>query len=89
MTENKPVISSGGGLSTIWIIPILAIVLGVWMVVYSFMNEGPELEISFNNADGLTAGKTKLKYLSVDIGQVESVTLNLSLIHISETTRPY
>ena len=76
MSENKPVVSSGGGLSTIWIIPILAIVLGVWMVVYSFMNEGPDLEISFNNADGLTAGKTKLKYLSVDIGQVESVTLN-------------
>jgi len=76
MTENKPVVSSGGGLSTIWIIPILAVGLGIWMVLYSFMNEGPELEISFNNADGLTAGKTKLKYLSVDIGQVESVTLN-------------
>lgn len=75
MSESKPVVSSVG-LSTIWIIPSLAILLGIWMVVYSFMNEGPKLEISFNNADGLTAGKTKLKYLSVDIGQVESVTLN-------------
>ena len=67
---------SKGGISKVWLVPLVALLLGGWMVVYTLMNEGPTIDISFENADGLTAGKTKLKYLSVEIGHVESVFLN-------------
>ena len=92
ISDMKPETSSSNRPSAIWIVPIVALLLGVWMVIHTAMNEGPEFTLSFNNADDLVAGKTKVKLLSVDIGQVESVTLNhdssgvtvqvLSLIHI-------
>ncbi len=77
MSDMQPNISSSSKkLSSIWILPIVALLLGVWMVIQTLMNEGPEIKISFENADGLVAGKTKVKLLNVDIGQVEAVTLN-------------
>lgn len=76
MSDMKPEISSGKRLSAIWIVPIVASLLGLWMLAYSLINEGPEITITFNNADGLSAGKTKLKLLNVDIGQVTAITLH-------------
>jgi len=60
----------------VWFIPILALALGAYMVVHNFLTEGPEIEIAFSTASGLEAGKTKVKYRSVDMGLVESVRLN-------------
>ncbi|ARN75159.1 intermembrane transport protein PqiB [Oceanicoccus sagamiensis] len=77
MSDMQPKVSSGKKhLSSIWILPIVALLLGAFMVVQTIMSEGPEIKISFESADDLVAGKTKVKLLSVDIGQVEAVTLN-------------
>ena len=76
MTTQQADISQGRKLSSIWIIPILALVLGVYMVVHSYLTEGPEIEIAFKTADGLAAGKTKIKYRNVDMGLIEEVRLN-------------
>ena len=76
MTTEQADISQGRKLSGIWIIPLLALVLGVYMVIHNWMTEGPEITIAFNTADGLEAGKTKVKYRNVEMGQVEEVRLN-------------
>ncbi|MEH6558566.1 MAG: intermembrane transport protein PqiB [Oceanicoccus sp.] len=77
MSELQPKISSSSKhISSIWIVPIIALVLGIWMVFDTLRSEGPEIEISFKTAADLVAGKTKVKLLNVDIGQVETVTLN-------------
>ncbi len=57
-------------------IPILALVLGIYMVIDNMMNEGPEIEIAFTTANGLEQGKTKVKYRDVEMGTVEEVRLN-------------
>lgn len=75
MNEAKPEVSRGRGISPIWIIPIVAVVLGLWMVVHTFMTEGPEIEIRFDTAQGLEAGKTKVKFRNVQVGLVEDVAL--------------
>ncbi|NND69385.1 MAG: MCE family protein, partial [Halioglobus sp.] len=67
---------SGFKLSAVWIIPLLALLLGVFLVVQAWMTEGPEIEISFSTATGLEQGKTRIKYRNVDIGVVEKVRLN-------------
>ncbi|RRJ83434.1 intermembrane transport protein PqiB [Aestuariirhabdus litorea] len=72
----KPEVTKKKGFSKVWIVPILAAVLGVWMVIFSYLNQGPEVQVSFSDAADLVAGKTKVKLLNVDIGQVESVVLN-------------
>jgi len=76
MTAAKPEVSRGKKLTAIWIIPLVAVVLGIWMVVYTFMTEGPEIEITFKTAVGLEAGKTKVKFRNVEMGMVQKITLS-------------
>lgn len=60
----------------IWFVPILAACIAVWLMLNLARNQGPAIEISFRNAEGIEAGKTRVKYKSVDIGMVRSLALN-------------
>ena len=75
MTTAKPEIRKGTAFNPVWIIPLLALVLGGYMIVHTWMTEGPEITVAFDTAEGLTAGKTKVKYRNVDMGVVEEVVL--------------
>jgi paraquat-inducible protein B len=70
------------GISLIWIVPLVALVIGGWLAVKAIREQGPTITISFIHAEGLEAGKTKIKYRDVDVGQVESISLNKNLSHI-------
>jgi paraquat-inducible protein B len=61
--------------SLIWLIPIVAALVGLTLVVKTVLSRGPQIEISFNTAEGLVAGKTKVKYKEVDIGAVTAISL--------------
>ncbi len=61
--------------SLVWIVPILAILVGASLVVRNWMQEGPVISIFFNSGEGLVAHKTQVKYRSVVIGEVTSVDL--------------
>ncbi len=76
VTTEEADISQSRKFSGIWIVPLLALVLGIYMVIDNWMNEGPEIEIAFTTADGLEQGKTKVKYRDVDMGTVQEVRLN-------------
>lgn len=76
MTTEQATVKKGRSVSSIWIIPIIALVLGLYMVVHTWLTEGPEITIAFDTASGLEQGKTKVKYRNVDMGLVESVRLN-------------
>jgi paraquat-inducible protein B len=75
VSDSNPSIRATGGFSTIWVIPIVALVIGLWMVVQTKLSEGPDISISFATAEGLEVGKTKVKYLSVEVGLVEDIIL--------------
>ncbi|APC11032.1 MULTISPECIES: intermembrane transport protein PqiB [Providencia] len=62
--------------SPVWVIPIVTVLIGAWVLFYHFSNQGPEVTLITYNAEGIEAGKTKIKSRSVDIGVVESVTLD-------------
>ena len=76
MTAEKVEIKDSRSISAIWIIPLLALVLGIYMVVHNWMTEGPDIEIAFKTASGLEQGKTKIKYRNVTMGVVQDVRLN-------------
>ncbi|GJJ00600.1 paraquat-inducible protein [Duganella rhizosphaerae] len=65
--------------SLVWLIPLLAALIGLALVVKSVMDQGPTVTVSFRSADGLEPGKTKVKYKDVDIGLVRSITLSRDL----------
>ena len=60
----------------VWIIPIVAALIGGWLAVKAILEKGPTVTIAFATAQGIEAGKTKIKYKNVDIGEVRSVTLS-------------
>ncbi len=60
MTDAHAAVSRKRGINPIWGVPILALVLGVWMVIYTIQSQGPEITINFKSANGLEAGKTKV-----------------------------
>lgn len=45
-------------------------------MVKILIDRGPVITISFRTAEGLEAGKTKVKYKEVDIGEVQTITLS-------------
>jgi paraquat-inducible protein B len=63
-------------LSLVWLIPIVAVVIGGWLAVKAIQERGPTITITFKTAEGLEAGKTKLKYKYVDVGVVKEIALN-------------
>ncbi|MGH8762226.1 MAG: intermembrane transport protein PqiB [Nitrosospira sp.] len=62
--------------SLIWLIPILAAVIGISLAVKTWIQRGPEITITFSSAEGLEAGKTKVKYKEVEIGTVQFIKLS-------------
>lgn len=60
----------------VWIIPVLALLVGGWLGLQGFMNRGPDITIQFRSAEGIEAGKTRIRYKSVDIGMVKAVRLS-------------
>jgi paraquat-inducible protein B len=79
MTDAHAEIKPKRGISTIWVVPVVAFALGIYMVIATLQNQGPEITIIFSTAEGLEAGKTKIKLRNVEIGLVESVGLGEDL----------
>jgi paraquat-inducible protein B len=59
----------------VWLVPLVAVLIGGWLAVQSILEKGPTITVSFQTAEGLEAGKTKIKFKNVDIGTIKTVTL--------------
>jgi len=68
--------------SLIWLIPIVAALVGVTLVARILMERGPEIVLTFKTAEGLEAGKTAVKYKDVQIGLVQSLRLARDRSHV-------
>ncbi len=73
--------------SLIWLIPIVAALVGVTLVARILMDRGPVITLVFNSAEGLEAGKTRLKYKDVDIGTVRAINLAEDRSHVRVTVQ--
>jgi len=71
--------------STVWIIPIIAALLGGWLVLKNFTQENVLVEVSFESAAGLEAGKTQVKFRNIKIGQVTEIRLSPELTSVIAT----
>ena len=87
MITEKATVRQARSFSGIWAIPVIALVLGLYMVAQTWLTQGPEITIVFDTASGLQQGKTKVKYRNVDMGLVEKVSLNDDLKGIVATVK--
>ncbi|WP_078118171.1 PqiB family protein [Thiosocius teredinicola] len=65
--------------SLVWLIPLIAVMAAVWLGYRAYQQQGPLVTIGFQTAEGLEAGKTRVRFKDVDVGVVESIELNPDL----------
>ena len=82
-----PRVSRLPALPLVWIVPIVALAVGGWMVFREFHNRGPEITIEFADGKGVEPRKTTLEYLGVSVGTVTSVELREDLAGVKVTLR--
>ena len=74
--NRRTVVKKKTRLSLVWIVPIVAALVGAWVAVTKILSEGPTITIVFKSAEGLEAGKTKIHYNGVDVGTVTTIRLS-------------
>lgn len=63
-------------ISWIWLVPLVAALIGASLLVKSWMETGPVVTIRFASADGLEVGQTKLRYKDVVVGVVSDIRVS-------------
>lgn len=66
----------------VWIIPIIAALIGGTLAVNAYLERGRTITITFKTGAGLEAGKTRIKYKDVDIGKVENIVIAEDRTHV-------
>lgn len=72
----KPLTKAAQRWNMVWLVPVLAVLLGGWLLMKNLSSSGPEIQIRFETADGVVAGNTELKCRSVSIGKVTKIELS-------------
>ena len=75
------------GWSLVWLVPLIAILVGIGLVARTVMERGPDIVVTFKTAEGIEPGKTKVRYKNVEIGVVERVELSEDLEKIQAVIR--
>jgi paraquat-inducible protein B len=86
-TPPTPVTRKWYGPSLVWLVPIVALAVGVALLIRSVLSTGPQVTIDFHSANGLRPGKTEVRYKEVVVGRVEAVTLSEKRDHVQATVR--
>lgn len=86
MEVSSPKVNKRSGPSVVWIIPVVTLLVGSWLVFKTLSEQGPQVSISFKTAEGIEVGKTKVKYKNVDIGTVEHIKFSDDFSNVILTT---
>lgn len=62
--------------SIIWLLPILAVLIAGYLIFRSLSDRGPDITLTFDTAEGLTAGQTQVKNKAVSLGTVQKIELS-------------
>jgi paraquat-inducible protein B len=73
--------------SFIWLVPIVASVIAAVLAVKAIIETGPAVTIEFASAEGLEAGKTRIRYKDIEVGKVGSIQLEKGLTRVTVKAR--
>ena len=57
-------------ITSIWIVPIIALIIAGWLAYQHFAERGPEIRIIFPQNEGLVAGQSVVKSSNAPVGKV-------------------
>ncbi|MCG9648433.1 MlaD family protein [Vibrio brasiliensis] len=91
-TQNSysPHIKRNKGISPLWLLPILTMVLAGWLVFKAVQDAGQRVQIYFSDAQGLIAGRTTIRYQGLEVGMVKDINLaeDLQSIYVDADIYP-
>lgn len=76
---NAPRVKESKGiqiLTTIWLVPLLAMIIALWLAFQYYAKIGPTIQISFKSNAGLIANQSQIKLRDVTIGMVTKISLS-------------
>ena len=73
-------------LSYVWIVPLIAAVVGAYLLYETEIDVGPTITITFEDGTDI-AGGSKVVYRGVEVGRVEAVDLDAGLGHVNVRAR--
>ena len=78
MEIKEPIVEKNGFnfITSIWLVPFIALIIGGWLVYEHFSKLGPLIRIEFKNSYGLTAGQSVIKFRDVSVGKVTRIEIN-------------
>ena len=79
MEAHKPQEKKAPFFAPVWFIPIVALVIGIWLAVKTWQDNGPEIEIILDSASGIQVGQTEIRLKDVPVGKVTRMKLSEDL----------
>ncbi|WP_134736946.1 MlaD family protein, partial [Escherichia coli] len=77
-----PDVRKNKGISPLWILPILTMLLAGWLVAKAIHDAGQRVQIYFSDAQGLVAGRTTIRYQGLEVGMVRDINPSKDLSNI-------
>jgi len=62
--------------SAIWVLPLIALMIGGWLGWRAYNETGIEVQVRFESGEGIQANKTEVVYKGMPVGKVKSLTLD-------------
>lgn len=86
----SPEIKRNRGISPLWLLPILTVILAGWLVFKAIQDAGQRVQIYFSEASGLIAGRTTIRYQGLEVGMVRDINLaeDLQSIYVDADIYP-
>lgn len=93
--EHQPLIKKRHGISPIWTFPLLAALLGGWLLYQGYLEAGIEIEVYFDDVSGITPAKTQVMAMGIQLGVVKRMSPDLvqnkvrTIIKMDRSTEDY
>ncbi|MGW7776016.1 MlaD family protein [Pseudomonas machongensis] len=83
--------------SAIWILPLIALMIGGWLAWQAYRDAGVEIQVRFETGEGIVANKTEVIYKGMSVGKVTSLVLDaegsntgvIATIEMNKTAEPH
>ncbi|HBN27262.1 MAG TPA: MCE family protein, partial [Desulfobacteraceae bacterium] len=73
---EAPLVKKRTIISPIWILPVVALVIGGWLIYKGVKDAGINIIVHFENAESVVSGKTQIIYRGIPVGTVMEVTVD-------------
>ena len=87
--EVEARVGSDRKFSKVWLVPVVALLIGIWMIYSHWAGQGTLIEITFVSGDGIQADTTKVRSKNVEVGEVLDLRLSEDAEEVVLSVRIY